>query len=197
MKNFFNVKDSFENLKNYIINDQYKIIDVVLYNFNDEKYKFQDKYLESKLFNKTKKFFIQSKVYDTKNNRFIEDEKLENDILFANIWYTLNLNFFNKKEKEFNVESIFDNKSFANYFKLMLTVITLKANNKYDPSGLYYILNKSDEFLAYLFEQIYYNTEIKLPNNITEPKYIRHTSNIFEQYLDDIFVIKNEKKKLK
>ena len=85
MKNFFNVKDSFENLKNYIINDQYKIIDVVLYNFNDEKYKFQDKYLESKLFNKTKKFFIQSKVYDTKNNRFIEDEKLENDILFANI----------------------------------------------------------------------------------------------------------------
>ena len=194
---------TFLKLKEIIISKQYKVMNIVhigsedyfgeVYQNNKQE---MNQYMEGKLYQSMMEQITETKIMDTHTQRFVEDQGMIHQVLWAYIWYSLSQEYFMKEnQKSKSVEEIFSFEGFMTYLTFIKVVKKAKEEHLH-MGNLYYLLESKNNQLMYMSKELFCSPALPIFNKecvIGDNDKIYSPAVIFVEYLGDL----QEKQKVK
>ena len=187
------LQSSFQELKEIIESNQYRIINVIpkdkFVNTNYYDIQEMNQYIEGQLYHNIMIHMVESKVIDIHTNQIVEDSYLSNKVLWAHMWYSLNQNYSLKTDKCLKkADDIFNFDSFMNYINIIKLMLVMDKLS-YNIGQVYNLLDGFKNDLLYFVKEIIQSTFIHSNSSdcfLDKTQNIYHPSSIFLDYMGDL-----------
>ena len=155
-----------------------------------------NQYMEGKLYQSMMEQITETKIMDTHTQRFVEDQGMIHQVLWAYIWYSLSQEYFMKEnQKSKSVEEIFSFEGFMTYLTFIKAIKKVKEEHLH-MGNLYYLLENKNNQLMYMSKELFCSSALPIFNKewvIGDNDKIYSPAVIFVEYLGDL----QEKQKVK